>query len=304
MNTTRLVVIHAQSPLHAGTGQAVGAIDLPVARERATGIPLLHGSSIKGALRARSGNDPLTTVVFGPDTQHSSDHAGAVQFADAFLLFMPVRSVAGTFAWTTSPYLLRRLARDAAHAGLALGDLPPGPDTKEQCVVADGSALVNDLDPARKVSKVVLEDLDLVPSADAARSAKLAALAGRIAEWIDPAGEWGDFFTRRVCLVHDDVMSFLLDTSTEVVARIRLDDEKKTVARGALWYEESLPCESVLVGLAVGWDVPARNGQGTKRGNELLDHVAARASAGWMQLGGKSTTGRGVCTLRLCGGGA
>src|SRR5947199_9877363 len=111
--TTRLTLIHAMSPLHAGTGHSVGAIDLPIARERPTGIPLIPGSSIKGALRARSPktdgkDDPITRDVFGPDTANSSDHGGSVQFSDAHLLLLPVRSLAGTFAWVTSPHLIRK----------------------------------------------------------------------------------------------------------------------------------------------------------------------------------------------------
>ena len=31
---TQLFLIHALSPLHAGTGQSVGAIDLPIARDK------------------------------------------------------------------------------------------------------------------------------------------------------------------------------------------------------------------------------------------------------------------------------
>ena len=44
---TKLLFIHALSPLHAGTGQGVGIIDQPIAREKATGIPFLPGSSSK-----------------------------------------------------------------------------------------------------------------------------------------------------------------------------------------------------------------------------------------------------------------
>lgn len=51
MPTTRLYFIHVLSPLHAGTGQGTGVIDLPIAREKATGIPYLPGSSVKGTLR-------------------------------------------------------------------------------------------------------------------------------------------------------------------------------------------------------------------------------------------------------------
>src|SRR5947199_2222222 len=134
--TTHLVLVHALSPLHPGTGQAVGAIDLPIARERPTGIPLVPGSSIKGALRARSDpQDEMTWAVFGPETALSSEHAGGVQFSDAHLVLLPVRSVAGTYAWVTSPYLLRRLARDAREAGLALPGAVPAPATVNDCTV-------------------------------------------------------------------------------------------------------------------------------------------------------------------------
>src|SRR5687768_9047061 len=118
--TTLLTLIHALTPLHAGTGQAVGAIDLPIARERPTGIPLLPGSSLKGALRARTQDPAWKTAIFGPDTPNASDHAGAVQFSDAHLLLLPVRSLWGTFAWVTSPYLLQRFSRDLREAGITL----------------------------------------------------------------------------------------------------------------------------------------------------------------------------------------
>ncbi|NTV66007.1 MAG: type III-B CRISPR module RAMP protein Cmr4, partial [Oscillochloris sp.] len=36
--TTHMLFTHALSPLHPGTGQGVGVIDLPIAREKATGL--------------------------------------------------------------------------------------------------------------------------------------------------------------------------------------------------------------------------------------------------------------------------
>src|SRR4051812_14096906 len=114
--SVRLLFIHALSPLHAGTGQSIGAIDLAIARDRATGYPYLPGTSIKGSLRGRAEDIKLDAnalkAVFGPDAAKASEHAGGVVFGDANLLLLPVRSLAGTFAWVTSPYLLARFARD------------------------------------------------------------------------------------------------------------------------------------------------------------------------------------------------
>ncbi len=279
--TTQLTLLHALTPLHAGTGQAVGAIDLPIARERPTGIPLLPGSSLKGALRART-RDPWKTAIFGPDTPNASDHAGAVQFSDAHLLLLPVRSLWGTFAWVTSPYLLQRFARDLLEAGIRL--LPPKPPgSVEHCVVPPGSSL-RGTPPGR----VVLEDLDFTP----AETTELATLAERLDEWLH-AGE-APHARQHLCVVHDDVMSTLMETATEVNARIALNDETKTVKRGALWYEESLPTESVLFGLAHATSATSR---------ELLHHLESEFGGKTLQLGGKATVGRGVCRLRLLGGG-
>ena len=47
----RLCVFYTLSPLHAGSGQAVGAVDLPIQRERHTGWPHVQASGVKGAFR-------------------------------------------------------------------------------------------------------------------------------------------------------------------------------------------------------------------------------------------------------------
>lgn len=301
---TSLVLVHALSPLHAGTGQAIGAIDLPIARERPTGIPLVPGSSIKGALRARAWDDndvpkrDLAKVIFGPETNGASEHAGAVQFGDAHTILLPVRSLAGTFAWTTSPYLLSRLARDANEAGCAL-PVPPRPKA-EGCLVLGNRLVV--------APRVILEDLDLVAKIEGDDS-PLAEYARSLARWLFPAADEKKVdpataaarsdFRERLCVVDDDMMSFLLDSATEVAARVRLDPEKKTVARGALWTEESLPTETVLCGLAVA-------SRATRNGTiwdplDLLQKIQGLAN-GLVQLGGKANVGRGSCRVRFAGG--
>jgi len=297
--TTRLTLIHAMSPLHAGTGQSVGAIDLPIARERPTGVPLIPGSSIKGALRARSKDAQMTRDVFGPDTAASSEHSGSVQLSDAHLLLLPVRSVRGTFAWVTSQYLMRRFAREAREAAFQLATLPGSPGETGCCVLNDTLPI-----SAGQGRKVVLEDLDF--TVEPAHEARLRAFATALGEILFPQGsadfqDWRNSLTGRICLIHDDMMSFLLDTATEVNAHIRLDSDTKTVQRGALWYQESLPVESVLAGIVVAADVNATNGRSKRTATELLDHVAS-LTKGLVQLGGKATTGQGSCFVRIAGG--
>ncbi|GIW29298.1 MAG: type III-B CRISPR module RAMP protein Cmr4 [Meiothermus sp.] len=278
---THILFLHALSPLHPGTGQGVGSIDLPIARERATGIPYLPGSSVKGVLRdAASGklDKEKLLALFGPETGSASEHAGAAVFGDAKLLLFPVRSLAGVFAYVTSPYLMERFAREAGFARLDPPALPTAPASDAWCHVSQNSTL-------KVGDKVYLEDLDL--------SFQASPELGAWETWLTQQSEAP--VKGRICLVHDDVMGFLLETATEVVARIRLEDETKTVAQGALWYEESLPAESLLYGLL---------SLGSSRKKEVavsLDDL--KPLLGYTQMGGKASVGRGLCQLRLGGAG-
>jgi len=157
---------------------------------------------------------------------------------------------------------------------------------------------------------VVLEDLDfqatiLGPEAPLRKFAD--ALGERLfpTDLTDPQDRadvlaWRQSLVERLCLVHDDVMSLLLETATEVSARVRLAEETKTVANGALWYEEALPAESVLAGLAVAGDVGVTGRRLQHTAGELLAHVAS-LTRGMVQLGGKANVGRGSCLVRLGG---
>jgi CRISPR-associated protein Cmr4 len=288
---TRLLFIHAFSPLHPGTGQSVGAIDLAIARERSTGIPYLPGSSIKGVLRDRfltgasEAEKSSAYHLFGPPTESASDHAGSLHFGDGRLVFLPVRALAGTFAYVTSPYLLDRLAVDLQEGklGIALPTEQPA-DVDEAYVAADSYLLHSE--------KVILEDLDF--------SARQQEGWGNFAQALGRV-IGGDALAkslpRRICVVHDDVMSFLLEQATEVTARIRLDTEKKTVAQGALWYEESLPAETILAALVVA--APPKITKLTA--DEALKALAGCLD-GLVQFGGKATVGRGFCRVALAGG--
>ena len=46
--TASLVLLHAYTPLHSGAGQGVESIDLPIARERATRLPVVPGYQHQG----------------------------------------------------------------------------------------------------------------------------------------------------------------------------------------------------------------------------------------------------------------
>ena len=285
---TRLLYTHVLSPLHAGTGQGIGVIDLPIAREKATGLPFLPGSSVKGSLRDLCDDKAMRKKLFGPDKKEGpEEHASSVQFSDQRLLLLPVRSLKGTFAWVTSPYVLRRFVRDARDANAeALAKAVPIPlsnETTQECFVIDGNCL-------EMGGKVYLEDLDLSVSNDKAQAREWAdVLAAEIF-----AEDWQALFKERFCIVPDDVLNFLLETATEITARISIEESTKTAAEGQLWYEEALPCETVLFGLLLA----VRIGKVNLDSKDALTEVGKLMSQP-IQFGGKATVGRGLCRLRL-----
>ena len=287
----RLLFVHVLSPLHPGTGQGTGVIDLPVAREKATGLPYLPGSSLKGVLRDACGEDEVCVRVFGPDPDRASDHAGSAQFSDQRLLLLPTRSLKGTFAWATSPYILKRFVRDAQIAGVeGLPSTIPSPPDRSSCIVCQEKREITVKE--RGEEKVVLEDLDLV----AVPRSKACDWAKWIGEQVFPDDpEWQGMLISRFCVVSDDVMDFLLQTATEITARIRLQKDAKTVERGGLWYEEALPTETVLYGLLVATPVMASP-------EEVFETVEKLAQKP-LQFGGNATTGKGLCRLVAKGGG-
>lgn len=284
----RLILVHALSPLHAGTGLGVGVIDLPIAREKATNIPFLPGSTLKGVFRDSCDDPVLCTRIFGPDMDNAELHAGAANFTDARLLLLPVRSLRGVFAWVTSPLLLRRLKRD----GETVQGLPAMPANipsvdENACLVSDqGSVLPMTLDGQ---STVILEDIPLVSRGSEDVSGWGTWLGNRLFP-NDP--QWQKELLDRLCLISDDTLGFLLEIATEVIARIRLEDEKKTVEQGALWYEEALPAETVLAGLLAASAIKTSNAT-VKETFSTIETLSKKP----LQFGGNATIGRGLCRV-------
>jgi CRISPR-associated protein Cmr4 len=304
----RLLGLLAETAVHAGVGTQVGAVDLPIQRERHTGWPTIYGSGLKGVLRdeAKAGgwSDDEIRIVFGPEPdlpgerQDERRAAGVLAISDARILLFPVRAAGMAFAWITCPLALARLARDAEHADLSerLPDVPETAEAGKRALVAPGW-------PGGERGAFIEEFVY-----EATHSQELGELARWIARSLMPDGTayayWRDHLQRALALVHDDDFTDFTRHATEIVTRVRLKDEGKTVEGGALWTEEHLPSDTLLYAVAAAWrssdaaPESVRTSQAVMR--RLGDLVRARSV---IQIGGKETVGRGFVALRLAGGG-
>lgn len=291
MENTQVYWLHTLSPTHVGTGRGVGYIDLPIHRDKVTNWPLIPGSAFKGVwadhFRATDDNrrsDPKLGLAFGraSDQETNASNAGALVPTDARLVCLPVRSFQGTFAWCASPLALQMLQRDLSLAGMA--DLPSVPPA-----LADGVIHRTTMTKLEDGGRIFLEDLDFTGK----ECATATAWAKRLAEWVFPGDEnktWRDRFVERFAVVPDTVFDFLTETGTEVSARVRIDDDLKTVKQGQLWNEESLPAETILAGLVCCDRVYARQSNGITAGDLVREFATSTLS---LQIGGKATIGRG-----------
>lgn len=287
----KLFFVQALSNIHCGTGQGVGDIDLPTAKEAATSFPLIPGSTLKGVLRdyfSHNGNsNKILTAAFGPDfgDDDAEAYASALMITDARILLLPVRAFAGVFAYVTCPLVLSRFALDLGQVEESVpSDIPQ---------VESGQAMIPAGSENQIDGNLLLEELDL-----------------RVVEGNEDWKKWCDYLKQsvfekqwaasvagaRLALVNNDVFSFLCETALPVTARIKLNKETGTVQPGALWYEESMPAETVLGGLVAATDSFTR--PKLTSADILKDFATGKFT---LQLGGMATTGKGLCHIRFTG---
>jgi CRISPR-associated protein Cmr4 len=301
-----LLFIYVETPLHTGSGRGLGAIDLPVQRERVTGYPMVQGSGIKGKLRALTLDSPEKIAVFGPETDEAHKHAGSLSVGDARLLLFPVRSLAGVFAWTTSLDALSRFARDAAAAGVELILKENGQEVEVSLPAAPtaGTALVPDKDNVTAGGKVILEEFAYTPTTEATVKSQITQLAKWLAKntllTSDEFGPWRDRLKTNLVILPDDDFRDFTQLATEVVTRVKLkDDGSKTVESGALWTEEALPVDTLLYAPLYATRPRGGGKHRLVNGKEVINHASKSLNERRIQLGGNETIGRGLVSLRF-----
>jgi CRISPR-associated protein Cmr4 len=266
----RLIWIRAESYVHVGVGQQASVVDLPFAREGATGYPYLPGSGLKGGLRDAYwlGKDPASSKATVTDSLFGkSDEAGKILFSDARLAFLPVRTLGGTYRYVTSVGLLRRLRRDMDFVGETW--TVPGADV----TIGDDEVGV----PTPTTSgKVFLEEFPFTTKGPI-QGTGLTELGAARAE-VDG----------RIAILNDAAFDYFARYGLFVRQRNALDAMTKTVKGTALWSEESLPPDTLMYFVLM----PRLPDQMADVDGDLLP-VLRDSCRGYFQAGGNETVGEG-----------
>lgn len=233
--THKIIGMVAQTAIHVGASSNDDLIDLPIQREAHTDWPMIAGSGMKGAWRSRAASEPTISQsqeysIFGPSTGNAAEHAGAIMVSDARLVLLPVRSLTSHFKWVTCHSLLQRYLRDRLRLGyLSETEITSAKASGHKALVATenhGESLY--LEEFRyEVKKASLDQV----------VAMLADLMGE---------EYREDIEENLVIVSNDQFNYLSRAAVPLQARIAIDEKSKTVAPGALWYEEYLPAETVM----------------------------------------------------------
>lgn len=221
---SKLFFINAFSNLHVGSGEInYGLVDNLIQRDSVTGLPTIHSSSLKGALRehfTKVNKDSVDVrTIFGSDPKDTKDRCpGKVRFFDADLVSLPVRATGSTFSFVhvSTEEQLNQLWHRCEQLGIKNAQFFNG---------------IANLPKVQKGGKNVrVEDID-----------------GAV--YAVSTGKSSDIVGEKLAIVSDAQMVQLCnDDHLPVITRNCLDDGQST----NLFYEQVLPRYSRLITIIMG----------------------------------------------------
>lgn len=286
-----IAVMYAVTPCHAGSGSALGVVDLPIQRERHTNWPMIQASGVKGAFRAnfeRFKNncadtkqiDQLTEKIFGSDKggKDNGGYAGSSSFGDARILAYPMRSNVSPFVWITCPAVLKRFAKD-----LAIAEKEAFDATK--FILNDSNSAVW-LNGNISETDVLLEDFEVK-----VESKKIDEFT-KILDYLKD--EEDRLLADRLLLVSDEVFNYGVTDCTQIMAQIKIDAETGTTSTGSLRYQEELPSDTIMYTVVIWGD--SKSGEELKA-ETIKEHITKNVISTHIQIAGDETCGRGIFQL-------
>lgn len=307
-----ILTFYTITPMHAGSGSATGAVDLPIQRERHTGRPIVQSSGVKGALRDaveqkicydwkqanyKTKQDCINKTteicaIFGSEHETNEngdriDQAGALSVSDAKVLLFPVRSSHAPFLYVTCPSILRQLNSDLKIVGKrTLGEIAK---INQELGFGLGKDLVN---KAAETKGVILEDMKI--------DIKEYPEAVNFQEGLLPfANPYGDDILKKTVLLSDDDFNYIIESTCPVQTRIKLGPGGTTSESGGnLWYQELLPSDTLMYSV-VFLSAERKIQENAITADHLYDWLKKNENLPkHIQMGGDASLGRGFCELK------
>ena len=295
----KLMWLYGLTSAHVGSGDNLSYVDLPIQRETHTGFPKIEASSLKGSIRQAmeqkdtkdtEGQYLLTNKLLG--SSKDGEVASAVSISDARILFFPVKSAKGVFAWVTSPMAMRRFYQDCRLVDFSELAEPLEEfnfETQHEYRCKESILLVNE-------TQILLEEFDFKPIE-----------CSQFENWLEIITEYfpkgaplleKEEFKKRVLMIPDNDFKYFVTQSTEVSTRIKVDSGKGTVVGGALFTEEYLPPESILYSLMFISNERIKVSENGLNSEQVEQEMCKLLAGKLLQIGGSRTHGKGLFSIR------
>ncbi|PWJ95335.1 CRISPR-associated protein Cmr4 [Oceanotoga teriensis] len=230
--------IKALTPIHAGSGETLGYVDMPIQREQHSDIPKIEASTLKGCIKNKvyklekiyeENTNEETKIkyelVFG--SEKGEDRASFLGFTDAVLLFFPVKSDKDIFKLITCPYLLNRWVNDLDEIKEEIKEIKEG----------EYVSLFEDKD---KNKKIYLEEYVFNKSEIFNGESEGKEISKLLKSKIKGIEE------NKIVILNDTDFIDLVNMYTEVITRNKIDSFTGVSAKTGLFTEEYLPSETIL----------------------------------------------------------
>ena len=272
-------LITAKTNIHPGAGsESYGVIDNLVQRDAAFGLPTIHSTSLKGALReyfehgVESPDQRMVNYVFGSDPNREKDkdpQAGNYRFFAADLVSIPIRCDKKMYVNLTCPQVAKHILDLDAAIGTGISPEKKSaleavrdfnfPDKTQACHFEEG------------LGNIHLEENDMV------------AKKGTLASLSDAKAIFGD----DIVVATDAIFMELTDNlHLPVVARNQLNNGVSE----NLWYEQMLPRETRF-----WFPLMHDNGDGvTNFSAKFISDLRANP----VQIGANASVGFGFCRIQ------
>lgn len=260
--------ITTKTNLHVGSGDTnYGIVDKLVQRDTITNLPVINGSSLKGALRDHF-KDMLEQKI-DDTSKHfkklfgDGNNQGLIKFIDAKLLFLPLRSNKKPFYHVTSVETLNDFKELLESFGIGL-DIENIDDLKKSVVIGGEEG-------------TIIEDVEC-KKADNINIDKIKKLFGI-----------------------KNLAIFTEEDFNEAISNLPVIARNSLEGNGNLWYEEVVPRESIFVSILSFYNNIYQYGKDEKVINTQYKKFQDKLDNDTIEIGANISIGFGVTKFSKLG---
>lgn len=260
----KVMYMRCATNMHMGAENEIGFVDMPIQREKHTGIPKMESSGIKGVLS----REMPCKVLFGSGIDETGEeYAGKLRIYDGRVLLFPVQSGSNTFVYITCPFVLQRYWNEIGESEVDLSKI------NNQLVGGNKTKTKNEIE-----TKISFGEFSFRYEC----VYDMKALADIKASFINYLKG------KEIVIVSDDIFSYFMEMGTVVRTRNKIDSVKGVAEN--LFSVEYLPEETILYSI-LEYRQEDENVFGKLE--EYLGNIE------YLQFGGEESLGKGITQIKI-----